>query len=161
MGITGGNLATAQAYIADITEPTQRARGLGLVGVAIGLGLMMGPVFGGLLSYFDLRLPAFTAALIALGNITFGFFVLKESLPPEKRATRHTFSFSPLKQLIDSFRLSHIRALLVVLFTLNLAFSGLQTNFPLYAHARFNWDATRVGFFLRLSACAPCSRRDS
>jgi MFS family permease len=154
-GITGGNLATAQAYIADITEPNQRARGLGLVGVAIGLGLMMGPVFGGLLSYFDLRLPAFTAALIALSNITFGYFVLKESLPPEKRAARRAFSFNPLKQLVDSFRLINIRALLVVLFTLNLAFSGLQTNFPLYAHARFNWDATRVGFFFAfVGVCA-------
>ncbi len=155
-GITGGNLATAQAYIADITEPSQRARGLGLVGVAIGLGLMMGPVFGGLLSYFDLRLPAFTAALIALCNITFGFFVLKESLPVSHRTSRLSLhTFNPLKQLVDSFRLINIRALLIVLFTLNLAFSGLQTNFPLFAHARFNWDATRVGFFFAfVGVCA-------
>jgi predicted MFS family arabinose efflux permease len=116
---------------------------------------MMGPVFGGLLSYFDLRLPAFTAALIALCNITFGFFVLKESLPPEKRAASRVFSFNPLKQLSDSFRLVNIRALLIVLFTLNLAFSGLQTNFPLYAHARFDWDAARVGFFFAfVGVCA-------
>ena len=155
-GITGGNLATAQAYIADITEPSQRARGLGLVGVAIGLGLMAGPVFGGLLSYFDLRLPAFTAALIALCNITFGFFVLKESLPLSHRTSHLSLhTFNPLKQLVDSFRLVNIRALLVVLFTLNLAFSGLQTNFPLFAHARFNWDATRVGFFFAfVGVCA-------
>lgn len=155
-GITGGNLATAQAYIADITEPSQRARGLGWVGVAIGLGLMMGPVFGGLLSYLDLRLPAFAAALIALCNITFGFFVLKESRPVSYRTSRISLhTFNPLKQLVDSFRLIHIRAWLIVLFTLNLAFSGLQTNFPLFAHARFNWDGTRVGFFFAfVGVCA-------
>jgi MFS family permease len=155
-GITGGNLTTAQAYIADVTAPEARARGLGLVGAAFGLGLMTGPALGGLLSLYGLWAPAFVACAIALSNVLFGLFVLSESLPPERRTAAPTWPrLNSVAQLIGLFRLAPIRVLMVTLFTLNLAFAGLQTNFPLYSHARFGWDAVRNGiFFAYVGVCA-------
>jgi MFS family permease len=155
-GITGGNLTTAQAYIADVTAPEARTRGLGLVGAAFGLGLMTGPALGGLLSLYGLWAPAFVACAIALSNVLFGLFVLSESLPPERRTAAPTWPrLNSVAQLIGLFRLAPIRVLMVTLFTLNLAFAGLQTNFPLYSHARFGWDAVRNGiFFAYVGVCA-------
>jgi MFS family permease len=155
-GATGGNLTTAYAYIADVTAPEERSRGMGLVGAAFGLGLMAGPALGGLLSGFGLSVPAFTAALIALGNVLFGFFVLPESLPPERRTrtpARHLLN--PFSQLAGLFRIAPIRGLLAALFTLNLAFAGLQANFPLFSQARFGWDSVRNGvFYAFVGVCA-------
>lgn len=155
-GITGGNITTAYAYIADITTPEDRARGIGLVGAAFGLGLMAGPALGGLLSAYGLGVPAFTACAIALSNVLFGLFVLPESLPPDKRSAapaRHVLN--GVAQLSGLFQIRPVRRLLITIFTLNLAFSGLQTNFPLYSQARFGWDATRNGvFFAYVGVCA-------
>jgi DHA1 family tetracycline resistance protein-like MFS transporter len=158
-GITGGNLTTVYAYIADVTQPAERARGLGLVGAAFGLGLMAGPALGGLLSVYGLSVPAFIACAIALANVTFGWLVLPESLPPERRtATPSRGAWRVLNsaaQLMGLFELAPIRLLLVTLFTLNLAFSGLQTNFPLYSQARFGWNTTHNGiFFAYVGVCA-------
>ncbi|MDP1714967.1 MAG: MFS transporter [Anaerolineales bacterium] len=74
-GLTGANLTTAYAYIADVTTSENRARSMGMVGAAFGLGLMAGPALGGLLSRYGLSVPAFTASAIALSNVIFGFFV--------------------------------------------------------------------------------------
>lgn len=155
-GITGGNLSTAYAYIADVTTNENRARGMGLVGAAFGLGLMAGPAIGGLLSAYGLSVPAIFACALTLSNIAFGFFVLPESLPPEKRTPLDSWrALNWLTQLIGVFRISTIRMLLLATFTLNLAFAGLQTNFPLFSQARFGWDATRNGiFFAFVGVCA-------
>jgi MFS family permease len=126
------------------------------VGAAFGLGLMTGPALGGLLSLYGLWAPAFVACAIALSNVLFGLFVLSESLPPERRTAAPTWPrLNSVAQLIGLFRLAPIRVLMVTLFTLNLAFAGLQTNFPLYSHARFGWDAVRNGiFFAYVGVCA-------
>ncbi len=155
-GITGGNLSTAYAYIADITTSENRGRGMGLIGAAFGLGMMAGPAIGGLLSAYGLSMPAFVACGIALSNVTFGFFVLPESLPKEKRAPIAEWrALNWATQLIQVFRMQGIRILLLAIFSLNLAFAGLQTNFPLYSQARFGWDATRNGiFFAFVGVCA-------
>jgi len=155
-GITGGNLTTAYAYIADVTSLEERARGIGLVGAAFGLGLMAGPALGGLLSAYGLSLPAFIACTIALANVIFGFFVLPESLPVERRTAAPAWrALNSAAQLMDLFRPAHIRWLLVSIFTLNLAFSGLQTNFPLYSQARFGWNTLHNGvFFAYVGVCA-------
>ena len=84
-GAASGTQATAQAYIADSTPVERRARGLGLIGAAFGLGLMAGPALGGLLSLYSLSAPAFAASALALGNAAFGFLILPESLSPERR----------------------------------------------------------------------------
>jgi MFS transporter, DHA1 family, tetracycline resistance protein len=145
-GLTGNNLTTSFTYVADVTEPEERSRGMGIVSAAFGLGLMAGPALGGLLSVHGLFVPAFVAAGIALINTIYGIFVLPESLPPEKRS-RHVPSLNFIGQLQALFSVQNIRLLLLGLFFLNLAFSGLQTNFPLFSNARFQWDARQNGIF--------------
>lgn len=155
-GITGGNLTTAYAYIADSTSPKERSRGMGLVGAAFGLGVMVGPALGGLLSRYGLQVPAFVASAIALANVVFCLLVLPESLPPERRTAMTSWrALNSFTQLSNLFTIAPIRLLLATIFTLNLAFSGLQTNFPLYSQARFGWNATQNGiFFAYVGVCA-------
>jgi DHA1 family tetracycline resistance protein-like MFS transporter len=100
-GAAGGSLATAQAYIADSTPPERRARGLGLIGAAFGLGLMAGPALGGLLSLFSLSAPALAASGLALGNAIFGLLVLPESLLSECRTPLPLRKLNPISQLRD------------------------------------------------------------
>lgn len=155
-GITGGNLTTAYAYIADITTPENRSRGIGLVGAAFGLGMIGGPALGGLLSYYGLGVPAFIAAALAAANVIYGLVALPESLPPERRSLalswRAMNSFSQLRGL---FSIASTRLLLLAVFLLNLAFSGLQTNFPLFSQARFGWNSFQIGiFFGFVGVCA-------
>ncbi len=145
-GLTGNNLTTSFTYVADVTEPHERSRGMGIVSAAFGLGLMAGPALGGLLSVYGLFVPAFVAAGIALVNTIYGIFILPESLPPEKRS-KHAPSLNFIGQLRTLFSIRNIRLLLLSLFFLNLAFSGLQTNFPLFSNARFQWDARQNGIF--------------
>ena len=152
-GLTGGNLTTAYAYIADVTTSENRARSMGMVGAAFGLGLMAGPALGGLLSRYGLYVPAFTASAIALSNVIFGFFVLPESLPPEKREAKPAYHRG--KQFINLFRQANIQNFLIAMFLLNLAFAGLQSNFPLYSNFRFHWTPTQNSFFyLYVGVCA-------
>lgn len=155
-GITGGNLTTAYAYIADVTDSNNRARGMGMVGAAFGLGLMAGPALGGLLSHYGLSIPAFTASAIALSNVLFGFFVLPESLPLEKRLRKSAAEmFNWMDQFLGLFRQANIRNLLLASLLLNLAFAGLQSNFPLYSNYRFHWDPQQNSFFyLYVGICA-------
>jgi DHA1 family tetracycline resistance protein-like MFS transporter len=154
-GAASGTLATAQAYIADSTPPERRARGLGLIGAAFGLGLMAGPVLGGLLSLYSLHTPAFAASALALANATFGFLILPESLPPKHRMPTPILLLNPVSQLRGILRLAGIRRLLLTVFLLNLSFAGLLVNFPLYSNARFGWGATANAFFFAfVGVCA-------
>jgi DHA1 family tetracycline resistance protein-like MFS transporter len=155
-GITGGNLSTAYAYIADVTAPETRARGMGLVGAAFGLGLMVGPALGGLLSVYGLRVPAIAACALAIGNVLLCWFWLPESLPLEKRARALRWrSLNWVAQLVALARLQAVRVLLAAIFLLNLAFAGLQTNFPLFSQARFGWTTAQNGiFFAFVGVCA-------
>ena len=155
-GLTGGNLTTAYAYIADVTGADNRARGMGLVGAAFGLGLMAGPALGGLLSHYGLSVPAFTASAIALSNVLFGYFVLPESLPSEKRIRKSAAEmFNWVRQFLGLFRQLNIRDLLLATFLLNLAFAGLQSNFPLYSNYRFQWNPQQNSYFyLYVGICA-------
>ena len=155
-GLTGGNLTTAYAYIADVTTSENRARGMGMVGAAFGLGLMAGPALGGLLSKYGLYVPAFTASAIAISNVIFGYFVLPESLPLEKRAVKPVSEmFNWTKQFASLFKQINIQKLLIAMFLLNLAFAGLQSNFPLYSNFRFQWTPTQNSFFyLYVGVCA-------
>lgn len=144
-GITGGSISTAQAYIADVTTPENRARGLGMLGAAFGLGFMMGPAIGGLLSAVSLSAPAFAAAALTFGNVIFGFFKLPESLAPEDR-TGATASINPFRRLRVLVGREAIRPLLAGVLLLNLAFAGLQSNFAVFAEARFGFGPTEIAF---------------
>ena len=154
-GAASGTLATAQAYIADSNPPEHRARGLGLIGAAFGLGLMAGPALGGLLSLYSLQTPAFAASALALANATFGLLKLPESLPPKLRMPTPILLLNPVSQLRGILGMAGIRGLLLTVFLLNLSFAGLLVNFPLFSNARFGWGATANAFFFAfVGVCA-------
>jgi MFS family permease len=154
-GLTGSNLTLAQAYLTDRTAADERTRGFGIMGAAIGLGMMAGPALGGLLSVYGLGVPAFVAAVIAFANVLFGFFALPESLAPEQRAAPSLAVLNPLANLGWLARLTNLRALILAVFVLNLIFNGLQTSFPLYTQWRFAWDAQLNGYlFAFMAVCS-------
>ncbi len=138
-GITGASISTAQAYIADVTPPSERARGLGMIGAAFGLGFMLGPAIGGLLSTISLEAPAFFAAALSFANFVFGFFRLPESLPPEKRVQVAKRSLNPVSRLTAVAGDARVQPFILGSVLLNLAFAGLQSNFPVYSDARFGF----------------------
>jgi MFS family permease len=138
-GITGASISTAQAYIADTTTPEERTKGMGMIGAAFGLGFMLGPALGGLLSMISLEAPAFVAAGLAFANVIFGYFKLPESLPPERRTVTPMREMNPVSRLSALLRRSSIRPLLISIFLLNMAFSGLQSNFAVFSDVRFGF----------------------
>jgi MFS family permease len=145
-GLTGNNLTTSYAYVADITTSEDRSRGMGIVGAGFGLGVMAGPAIGGFLSSFGLAVPALVAGGIALLNVLYGLIFLPESLAPQQR-TVHPAAFNAFSQFTALMEIGPIRFLLFSIFFLNLAFSGLQTNFPLFSSSRFGWSAQQNGYF--------------
>ena len=154
-GATSGTLATAQAYIADSTTKEDRARGLGLIGAAFGLGLMAGPAIGGILSLHSLAAPALFASVLALSNFAFGYLTLPESHPPHLRRTIPFLRLNPVSQLVRILKTKNLRALLAAVLLLNLAFAGLVTNFPLFSNVRFGWGTTANAFFFAfVGVCA-------
>jgi DHA1 family tetracycline resistance protein-like MFS transporter len=138
-GFTGGNISTAQAYIADVSPPQDRAKNFGLIGAAFGLGFIIGPALGGILSHWGLRAPAYAAGILSLLTATFGYLVLPESLPPERR-TRTTFRLAdlhPLNHLGEAIRRPGLARIFLAFFAMNFAMAGLQSNFAVFTHARF------------------------
>lgn len=142
-GIAGANISTAQAYIADITTPDNRARGMGMVGAAFGLGFVFGPAIGGFLSRFGYQIPSFFAAGLSLLNFMAALFVLPES---------HKTSGSDRKRLT---RMQAIRAaatrpgvpqLLLIFFIVTAAFSAFEATFALFSERRFGFGATTIGY---------------
>jgi MFS transporter, DHA1 family, tetracycline resistance protein len=146
-GAASGTLATAQAYIADSTAREDRARGLGMIGAAFGLGLMAGPAIGGLLSLHSLSAPALFASALALTNCVFGYLTLPESHAPHLRKKVPLLRLDPISQLARILKMRNVRALLAAVLLLNLALAGLVNNFPLFSQARFGWGTTSNAFF--------------
>ncbi len=160
-GVTGGNISVAQAYITDITDEKNRARGLGLIGAAFGLGFIVGPALGGILSTigatldvgtlnWSYALPAFLAALIALFNLVAVFIFLPESLTDERRADiannpNTTFSLRNMRQ---AFQRPLVGPLLTTRFFTSLGFTIFTTVFPLYALKRLALQANQTAFVL-------------
>jgi len=148
-GLTGGNLSVAQAYISDVTDPQDRAKGLGLVGAAFGLGFIIGPVSGGLLSQWGYAVPAFAAAAMSLVNLLLVYFWLPESLTPEKRAEMPAEKPAVnLNALLVALRRPFTGSLLITRFFFGLAFAIFQTIFALYALSRFHLTAVQTGYIL-------------
>jgi DHA1 family tetracycline resistance protein-like MFS transporter len=154
-GITAASFTTANAYIADVTPPEKRAASFGLLGAAFGIGFIIGPALGGLLGGIDVRLPFFAAAALALTNFCYGFFILPESLPPERRSARFDWSHAnPLGSLLLLRRYRQVFGLAAVVLVSNLAHYVLQSVFVLYADYRYDWGAQKVGYTLALvGAC--------
>ena len=136
-GLTGGNISVAQAYITDVTDEQNRARGLGLIGAAFGLGFIIGPATGGALSQWGYNVPAFAAALVASLNLLAIYFFLPESLTPERRAqvaASRRPPFSPAA-LLEALNRPGVGPLLHVRLFYGLAFAIFQTIFSLYAQS--------------------------
>ena len=143
-GIAGANIPTAQAFIADSTTPQNRARGMGLVGAAFGLGFIFGPAIGGFLSAWGYQAPAFFAATLSLANFSAALFFLPESLPPERRGV------SGRAGRIEAFRRAITRPrlplVLLVSFLVMTSFASFESMFALFAEARFGFGATTIGY---------------
>jgi MFS transporter, DHA1 family, tetracycline resistance protein len=147
-GITASNISTAYAYITDVTPPEKRARPFGLVSAAFGLGFVIGPAVGGYLGNINLRFPFWAAAVLSLANTLYGFFILPESLPQERRAKSAWHMANPMGSL-NLFR-SHpqLAGLAVVTTLYYLAHQSLQTVYVLYTEYRYAWNQRDVGLSL-------------
>ena len=147
-GITTSNVATAFAYVTDVTPPEKRARPFGLISAAFGLGFVIGPALGGYLGSMNLRYPFWAAAILSLANGLYGYFVLPESLPPERRAKSAWHMANPLGSL-KLFRSHRELAGLAVVTTLYyLAHQSLVTVWALYTEFRYAWNRRDVGLSL-------------
>ena len=149
-GVMGANATTANAYIADVSKPENRARNFGLIGVAFGLGFIFGPAIGGLLGSIDLRLPFFASAGLALLNWLYGFFVLPESLPPEKRDVFRWRKANPVGSLHVLRTYPLVAGLTAAFVFVILAQRGLETVWVLYTGHKFGWDERANGLSLAL-----------
>jgi DHA1 family tetracycline resistance protein-like MFS transporter len=149
-GLTGGNISVAQAYISDVTDERNRAKGMGLIGAAFGLGFIFGPVTGGFLSQYGYSVPAFAAAGLVTINLLMVFLWLPESLDAEKRAVMASTEKPRinLQALIAALKRPFSGSLLITRFFFGLSFSVFQTIFSLYALRRFNLDAQQTGYVL-------------
>jgi DHA1 family tetracycline resistance protein-like MFS transporter len=147
--MTSASFTTANAYIADITEPSRRAKAFGMVGAAFGVGFVVGPLIGGVLGDISLRLPFWFAACLALVNFSYGFFVLPESLPPERRAAKFDWSHAnPLGSIKLLRSYPQVFGLAAVVFIANLAHYVYPSVFVLFADYRYGWGQKEVGYVL-------------
>jgi DHA1 family tetracycline resistance protein-like MFS transporter len=147
-GAMQANAAVAQAYVADITPPAERTKRFGQLGAMFGIGFILGPAMGGVLGDIDLHLPFVVAGVLALVNLAYGYFVLPESLPPEKRRPvdwRRTHPLATIRQLT---RLKGVGLLVGVLVCAGLAQFTLYTVWVLYNTYRFGWGPAENGWSL-------------
>jgi DHA1 family tetracycline resistance protein-like MFS transporter len=138
-GITAASFSTAGAYIADVTEPEKRASAYGALGAAFGVGFVIGPALGGFLGEISLRLPFWVAAGLTFANALYGYFILPESLPVEKRSRFDIRKANPIGSigLLRSNRTLYLLA--VVYFLYHLGHQVLQSTFVLYTRHRYDW----------------------
>lgn len=142
-GITGANIAAAQAYVADVTSPEKRARGLGLIGMAFGLGFVLGPAIGGLLATIDVSLPFYVVGAVAAANATAMLVRLPE---PERRLAVAAEARSRIARLTLAFRDPRTRLLLVVVLLATTAFAGMEATLALLLKDRFGFDESSAAY---------------
>jgi DHA1 family tetracycline resistance protein-like MFS transporter len=147
-GITGASFTTASAYIADISAPEKRAANFGMIGVAFGLGFIIGPVIGGILGKYDVHYPFIAAAALALLNATYGYFILPESLDKEHRRPLDLKRCSPWGSLIQLKKYKSVIGLAVSLFLIYFAAQSVQSVWTFYTMYKFSWNEAWVGYSL-------------
>ena len=147
-GICAASISTAGAYIADVTPPEKRAAAFGLIGASFGIGFVLGPFVGGVLGHFGARLPFWVAAGMALINVSYGYFVLPESLPEEKRSAFSWKRANPVGALVLLRSHPMLAGLASTQFLMNLAHAVLPSTAVLYMAYRYHWDALYVGYML-------------
>lgn len=142
-GLFAANISVANAYVADVTTPENRAKGMGMVGAAFGIGFVIGPFFGGELSPLGYGVPAFAAAGLGLVNLIAAWRFLPESLPPEKR---HANPHQSLRERLRAARaIDGLGLLLSLAFLQVFAFSMLEVIFVLFANVRLGFDSQHAG----------------
>jgi MFS family permease len=144
-GACGANVATAQAYVADVTTPENRAKGMGLIGAAFGLGFVVGPALGGGLDYFGHSVPLFFAAGLSAVNLFLAWERLPETVKPGETPAS-TARRAGLRDLWHGLRVPGLGALLVINFAITWAFSNLESTLALMLNDRFRWGATQVAW---------------
>jgi DHA1 family tetracycline resistance protein-like MFS transporter len=147
-GVTSASVPTAFAYVADVTAPEKRARAYGLLGAAFGIGFIVGPALGGLLSVFGARAPFWVAAAFSLANATYGVFILPESHPPDHRTPFSWKRANPLGALALLRSHHELLGFATLHFLYHLSHHALTSTFVLYAAYRYGWSSTQVGWGL-------------
>ena len=151
-GLTGGNISTVYAYLADITDPKERSKYYGMIGAAGGFGFMIGPAVGGVLGAIHLVLPLYLAAGITLVNMIWGYFVLPESLKKENRLPKFEIShLNPFGHLFDLFSIEILEKLFITSFIFFFAFNAIYGITSIYTKDTFGWNPTGIGILLFVS----------
>jgi DHA1 family tetracycline resistance protein-like MFS transporter len=146
-GIMGGNLSTAQAYIADVTSRENRAKGMGLFGMAFGLGFILGPALAGVLSRFGHHVPFFFAAVMSLCNAILLYFILPESRTL-REVTERVKRRSRLADLSEALRDKRFSLITIEYFLVIAAFAMMTTAFAYYMMVKFGYNAEKTGYLL-------------
>jgi multidrug resistance protein len=147
-GFSGGNISVAQAYVADVTEHSERSRGMGFIGAAFGLGFIVGPALGGLAGHYGgPTAPAWVAFAMCLANLVSAWFILPESLSPARRSRPPLFDISHLARAVTR---PHVRSLMLFFGVMPLSFAGYTVALPLYAGTTFGWRERELGWFFTI-----------
>ncbi|MBS1817336.1 MAG: MFS transporter [Acidobacteria bacterium] len=141
-GLSGGNISTARAYVADVTEPKDRARAYGLIGAAFGLGFIMGPALSGILAKYSYTAPVWAAAAVTLVATAMAWLWLPETV---HRAAAGTGM--PFRNLAEMMQRPGLRRMLWIDFIYWFAFAIFQTTFALFVAHRFGFDVSQTGYF--------------
>ncbi|MCW8806800.1 MAG: TCR/Tet family MFS transporter [Rhodanobacter sp.] len=150
-GACAASFSTANAYIADIVPREKRAAAYGTLGAAFGIGFIVGPALGGFLGHLHIRLPFWVAAGLSLVNFCYGYFVLPESLPKERRSARFDWRHAnPFGALVLLRRYPQVFGMAAVFFLINLAQFSLNSTYVLYTDYRYGWGPQAVGYTLGL-----------
>jgi DHA1 family tetracycline resistance protein-like MFS transporter len=145
-GLTAGNLSLAQAYISDVTKPEERAKSFALIGIAFGMGFLIGPGISGYLSQFSYQYPIFAAAALSATSILSTYFLLPSTTPQAADgATPRKFTVLDWGNYVGYFRRPELGPLLRQFFAFTLAFSLFMSGFPLFAERRFEWNGHPFG----------------
>jgi DHA1 family tetracycline resistance protein-like MFS transporter len=145
-GIAGAAYTTANAYIADVSPPEKRAANFGLTGAAFGIGFVVGPAIGGLLGQYGVRIPFFAAAALAVANALFGWLVMKESLPPEKRRKFELWRANPIGSLVALKQYPMVLGFVGVLILMRLAHDANPVIWSYYVYLKFHWTTPQLGW---------------
>lgn len=148
-GISGASFTTATAYIADVSTPENRTQNFGLVGVAFGVGFIVGPMIGGITGdWWGPRAPFMVAAAFTLLNVLYGYFVVPESLAPENRRKFEWKRANPIGSLLHLKKYPVVAGLVVSMFLFFIAGHSVQSNWTFFTEYEFGWDSQMVGFSL-------------
>ncbi|WP_340244180.1 TCR/Tet family MFS transporter [Sulfitobacter pontiacus] len=153
-GISAATGATASAYMADITRPEKRAAAFGMIGAGFGAGFVLGPVAGGFLAEFGTRAPFWAAAVLAAGNVIFGWIVLRETVNTRSAAPLSWRRANPLGALRALGDLPGVSRLLLVYFLYHLAFAVYPSVWSYFGKAQFGWSPAMIGGSLALFGAA-------